>query len=76
MDRQSQKAAVLAYLREGNSLTPMDALRLFGSMRIGARIYELKQEGYDVRSELIKLPSGKIVAQYSLAMERQGKLFA
>lgn len=76
MSTASQKQAILDHLKQGHALTPIDSLNLFGCFRLGARIYELKQEGYDVRSELIKLPSGKTVAQYSLAMEPQRKLFA
>jgi hypothetical protein len=63
-----QTAATLALLRERGSYgcTPLDALATIGSFRLGARIWELKQAGYDIRSELVTMPSGKRVARYTL----------
>jgi len=67
MDINSQSAHILAYLRDGNSLTPIAALTLFGCFRLGARIYDLKQEGHDIRTEIIETAGGKRVARYYLA---------
>lgn len=61
-------AATLALLRARGSygVSPLDALAAIGSFRLGARIWELKQAGYDVRAELVTMPSGKRVARYTL----------
>lgn len=47
---QTQK--ILRYLNECGSITPLDALREFGCMRLGARIYDLKRAGYDIESRI------------------------
>lgn len=62
----SQKEAILAYLQSGARLTPLEALERFKCMRLGSRIYDLKKEGYNVKSEMVTVPSGKRVAEYRL----------
>ena len=63
-DRQNQSAAILEYLQSGATLTPLEALDRFGSMRLGARIYDLKKQGHPIKVRIIELRSGKHVAQY------------
>lgn len=41
---KSQRQKVLDRLKAGHSITQMQALRLFGSMRLGAIIFRLRQE--------------------------------
>lgn len=48
----SQKQAILEYLLSGKSITPLEALDLFKCFRLGARIWDLKKEGHDIKSEL------------------------
>ena len=63
----SQTAQIKAALLRGEKLTPMDALRRFGCFRLGARIWDLRNEhGMDIRTEQFRTESGKIVAAYSL----------
>lgn len=63
----SQKDRILDYLMEGHSLTPLEALNLFGTFRLGARIADIKAEGYLIRTERVKDPrTGKYYARYSL----------
>lgn len=38
-----QNKMVLQYLKENGSITPIDAMREFGILRLSARIYELRQ---------------------------------
>lgn len=61
----SQNKQILNHLESGKSITPMDALNLFGCFRLGARIHDLKSEGYDIKTE-IKVVNGKRFAEYSL----------
>ena len=63
---KTQTAQILNYLRRGNSLTPLEALKCFGSLRLGARIFELKEAGHKIHSVLIER-NGKHIACYSLA---------
>lgn len=63
----SQKARILEHMRMGHSITPLEALNSFGCLRLGARIADIKAEGYLVHTEMIKDPrTGKRYAQYSL----------
>jgi hypothetical protein len=52
-----QTAAVLRHLETGKPLTPASARRLYGIDRLGARVHELRAEGYPVHSDLIHVPS-------------------
>ena len=65
---QSQAKRILEYLKDGNGITPMDALDLFGCFRLGARIADLKKMGYDIVTERVKVEGGKYVARYHLAV--------
>lgn len=47
----SQKLRILRYLRDFGTITPMDALREFGIMRLAARIYELRKEGFSIQTK-------------------------
>ena len=62
----SQKQRILEYLLEGNTITPLEALSKFGSFRLGARIADIKEMGYDVKSRYITVPGDKRVKQYYL----------
>ena len=60
----SQKNRILAFMKAGNSITAIQALSMFGSLRLGARIADIKADGYEVKSEFVKLPNGKQVKRY------------
>ena len=65
MDSQSEQ--ILKYLQAGNALTPLEAMHKFNCLRLGARIYDLRQQGYVINSLMIKDDiSGKRYARYSL----------
>jgi hypothetical protein len=48
---RTHKAQILAYLQSGNSITPLDALQLFGCFRLGARIFDLRKSGVEILME-------------------------
>lgn len=52
--KKSQKQLILDYLLEGNEITPIDALNKFGCLRLGARIADLKKDGYDIKKRIAK----------------------
>ncbi len=62
----SQANDILRYMESGHSITPLDALHLFGCMRLGARIFELKQRGIQIITAPVYINS-KHVASYRLA---------
>lgn len=41
----NQSEKILDYIRENGSITPLDALREFGCMRLASRISDLKHAG-------------------------------
>ena len=41
---------ILAYLKVNKRLTAMEAVGLFGTTRLGARIYDLRQRGYLIKT--------------------------
>ena len=47
----TQAEMVLRYMEDCGSITPLDALREFGCMRLGARIYDLKRRGYEIETD-------------------------
>lgn len=64
----SQNAQIKNYLLQGNKLTSLEALNLFGCMRLASRIHDLRNDGLDIHTEKIHTPSGKVVTQYSIAV--------
>ena len=42
--KESQASKVRKYLEQGNSITPIDALKMFGSFRLAAIICNLKKD--------------------------------
>ena len=64
----SQTQDILRALKQGERLTPLDALKRFGCFRLTSRIWDIKQMGYDVRTETIEVgDDGKHVSCYWLA---------
>ena len=66
----SQNARILGHLAHGRTLTQISAYRLFDCIRLPSRIRELRKRGHKINREMIDLPSGKTVAQYSLEQRR------
>lgn len=62
----SQCAQILEWLKAGNSITPAEAYVKFQCLRLGARIFNLKERGHKIKTELITLPNGKRVGKYTL----------
>lgn len=60
----TQCELILAYLQEGNTLTSLEALKMFQCMRLASRIHDLRDRGYDIKNERIQVPSGKYVTRY------------
>lgn len=52
MNRQTQCNRILEFMKTNGSITPMDAIRHMGCLRLSARIFDLKETGYDIHGEL------------------------
>ena len=62
---KTQNQRIEAYLKSGKKLTPLTALRLFNCFRLSGRIFDLKQQGLDIKTNLITR-RGKTFAEYTL----------
>ena len=67
MKNKSQCVEILNYLKHNRraGITPLEALDLCGCWRLGARIYDLKEIGYNIITKMIK-NGGKHYACYFL----------
>lgn len=45
----TQAEMILDYLQNHQSITQVEAVRLFGCYRLSARIYEIRELGFDIR---------------------------
>lgn len=67
MRYDSQRRQIQQYLTEGNSITPIEALNMFGAFRLSAIIYTLKYHyGMNIHTEMVYEEDGKRFARYSL----------
>jgi len=62
---ETQKNEIRKYLEKGKSITAIEALRRFGCFRLAARISNLKDEGMDIRTEIV-CRDKKRFAKYTL----------
>ena len=67
----SQNDLILEHLQVLGTITPLEALKDYGCLRLGARIHDLKAKGHHITMDLIEVGDyGKRVAQYALAASK------
>lgn len=49
----TQNDRILMHLTKYRSITPREAFNFYGCQRLGARIYDLKRMGYDIKKEWV-----------------------
>ena len=64
--RKSQNQQILEALQMGDSITPMSAMARFNCFRLATRIFELKEQGHDIVTHLVK-HGDKTFAEYRMA---------
>lgn len=62
----SQCAKIRAWLEEGRSITSWQAIIMFGCTRLSARVWDLRDQGLDVKVRKKITESGSYVAEYFL----------
>jgi hypothetical protein len=62
----SQTALIKGWLLNGKSITQLDALNMFGCFRLAARIANIREEGFDIVTDMITV-NDKRVANYRLS---------
>ena len=65
MNKNSQNACIAIWLKQGNTITPIEALHKFGCFRLAARIADLRSEGLKIVTSYID-HNGKRYACYKL----------
>ena len=68
--RETNKTRVIKYIKTYGSITPIQAIQDLGNTRLAASVFELKELGWDIETEMIKVQNrfGRTtnVAKYSL----------
>jgi hypothetical protein len=64
MKTETQTLKIQRWLAQGHALTPLDALKRFNCFRLGARCWELKQQGWPIQKRMVTVQSGSRVAEY------------
>ena len=54
MAKLTQKAKILRHLQEIGEITPLQAFFDYSIMRLATRIFELKEDGYDIETIMLK----------------------
>tara|TARA_R100000458_G_C8103768_1_gene129410 strand:+ start:267 stop:542 length:276 start_codon:yes stop_codon:yes gene_type:complete len=82
--KQTHKTRLLDYLKNYGSITSLESIRDLGNTRLSATVFDLRKEGYNIKSDMVKVetrfskPNGdKVmteVARYSLEIEDRTKL--
>lgn len=55
--RKTQRDKILEHLKKYGSITELEAYDLYASLRCGARIWELRNMGYSIRTEYTTKPN-------------------
>lgn len=67
MKKKTKKSQLLAYLqRSKRGITGLEALRKFGLYRLSGEINRLRNEGYDIKTEMMTREDGTTYARYYL----------
>ena len=51
-EASTHRAKVLAWLKRGRHLTPMQALEKIGTFRLAARVHELRKDGWQIETDM------------------------
>lgn len=62
---KGQSAKILRHLQRGLFISPLEALKQFDCMRLGARIHELRRMGHPIERKIVRV-GRKRFAEYHL----------
>jgi hypothetical protein len=74
MNHASQNYEILEYMKAGNSIAPLEALKLFNCWALSSRISDLHKLGYNIISVIKKGENGKRYARYHLEARKETQL--
>ncbi len=64
--KQTQNRSILDHLNEHGSITPGEALLVYGVFRLAARVNELRNKGHKIETQMREDGNGKKYARYWL----------
>lgn len=68
--KATQREKIIDYIKKHGSISPLEALSDFGCMQLPTRIFELKKQGYNIKTTMVKAKNKKgepiRYARYSL----------
>ena len=69
---KTQNQQIKEYLEAGNKITSLEALNMFGCLRLASRISDLKKQGLDIKTDMVLDPNTrKQYASYRLVREKK-----
>lgn len=66
MTNKSQNTRILEHLLKGNTITPLEALGVFGVYRLASRINDLRKSGHAIETTIKDDKHGHHYAEYKL----------
>ena len=66
----SQNSDILKALKKGRKINPLMALSEWGVFRLAARVKNLREQGYDIATNMKKSANGKRFAEYKLEVSK------
>jgi hypothetical protein len=66
VNAKTQYQLIASHLKSGKSLTALEALRQFGSLRLGARVWELKRDGMPIVKRMVRVGEKTVARYYAL----------
>ncbi len=63
------KDKILQHLQSGNTITPLEALEEYETMSLPFFIYQLRQEGFIIQTDIKTTFQNKRYAEYTLIQE-------
>ena len=63
----SQTERILKHLKRGSEISQKEAVELFGCYRLAARIYDLKCDGHNIITKIVRKGTTKF-AKYALGV--------
>ena len=76
-DTPTQSDALLRYLQRHGRISDMEALTELGIRRVAARVFDLRKQGWCIRTERMKVITRRgeaFVADYIIDIHPQGEL--
>ncbi len=70
MKKQTQLQQIRKYLERGGKLTPIAALNMFGCLSLAQRIMNLRDQGMNIKTDMITTATGKRIGKYSLVVKQ------